>query len=169
MWLIHWQSAASQVPPRGLLLAGVATVTLLLAGSAGCNQPSAVTSARAAQPTAEQSVPSVTLVKPERKTIRRLISQPGYIQAFEQTPLVSKIAGYVRKVSVDIGDRVSAGQVLAELWVPEMEVDLMQKQALVGQAEAEVKQAQAAAAVAEADFRSAEARVQATEATRLRA
>jgi multidrug efflux pump subunit AcrA (membrane-fusion protein) len=50
-----------------------------------------------------------------------------------------------------------------------MEVDVAQKQALVGQAGAEVQQAKDALAVAEADFKSAEAKVQATEATRLRA
>jgi multidrug efflux pump subunit AcrA (membrane-fusion protein) len=105
-------------------------------------------------------------VKPERRTIRRTVSQPGHVQAFEQTPVFSKIAGYVQTLKVDIGDRVSKGDALAVLWVPEMEVDLAQKQALVGQAEAEVLQAKEAVAVAEADFKSAEAQVQATESTR---
>ena len=117
----------------------------------------------------DQAVASVTTVKPERGVIRRSISQPGTIQAFEQTPVFSKIAGYVQKVKVDIGDRVAKGDALAELWVPEMEVEVAQKNALVGQAEAEVKQAREAVAVAEADYKSADAKVQATEATRLRA
>jgi multidrug efflux pump subunit AcrA (membrane-fusion protein) len=117
----------------------------------------------------ERSVPSVTIFHPERQTIRRAISQPGYIQAFEQTPLFSKIPGYVQKLNADIGDRVSKGDVLALLWVPEMEVDVTQKQALVDQAGAEVKQAREGLLVAEADFQSAEARIQAVVASRLRA
>jgi len=49
--------------------------------------------------------------------------------------------------------------VLAELWVPELEVTLQQKEALVRQAEAEVKQAEEALAAAEAAYHSAEAKV----------
>jgi multidrug efflux pump subunit AcrA (membrane-fusion protein) len=120
-------------------------------------------------PAVEHAASSVTIVHPERQTIRRMVTQPGSIQAFEQTPLLSKIPGYVQKLNVDIGDRVSKGDLLAQLWVPEMEVDVTQKQALVAQAEAEVKQAREAAVVAEADSQSAEARVQAAVATRLRA
>src|SRR6266404_6234222 len=43
---------------------------------------------------------------------------PATIEAFEQTDLYAKLAGYVSTVNVDIGDRVKAGQVLAELDVP---------------------------------------------------
>jgi multidrug efflux pump subunit AcrA (membrane-fusion protein) len=108
-------------------------------------------------------------VRPERSTIHRTISQPGSIQAFETTPLFSKIPGYVQTLHADIGVRVAKGDVLAKLYVPEMEVDLAQKNALVVQAEAELKQAREAVSVAEADFRSADAKVQATEAMRQRA
>jgi len=134
--------------------------------AAGCDRPA---SNSPQTPAAEQAITSVTTVKPEPGVLRRSISQPGTIQAFEQTPVFSKIAGYVQKVNVDIGARVAKGDALAELWVPEMEVEVAQKNALVGQAAAEVKQAREAVAVALADFKSAEAKVQATEATHLRA
>src|SRR5262249_28774404 len=49
-----------------------------------------------------------------------------------------------------IGDRVKRDQVLAELYVPEMEVDLKQKEASVGETAAQVKQAQAAVLSAKA-------------------
>src|SRR5262249_18998409 len=51
----------------------------------------------------------------------------------------------------DIGDRVRKGQVLVELLVPEMEVEVQQKEAAIGQAEAEIKQARAAVQRSEAD------------------
>jgi HlyD family secretion protein len=150
-------------------LAALSAAVVLGVFVAGCNRPSVGAPQSTALTPAGQTAVAVQLVKPARNTISRTISQPGSIQAYEQTPLFSKIAGYVQKPNVDIGDRVSKGAVLAELWVPEMEVDLAQKQALVGQAEAEVKQAQEAVAVAEANFQSAEAKVQATQASRLRA
>jgi RND family efflux transporter MFP subunit len=113
--------------------------------------------------------PTVTVTRPERKTVRRVIEQPGHIEAFEQTPLFVKIAGYVRKVHVDIGDRVQEGDVLAELWVPEVEEEFKQKQALVAQAKAEVGQAKAAARAAAANLETARATVGEMEAGRRRA
>src|SRR5262249_11748959 len=75
------------------------------------------------------------------------------IQAFEQTPIFAKIAGYVKKWHVDIGDHVSQGKVLAELWIPEMEVELKQKEALVTEAEAKLKLAKETVKVEEAEVR----------------
>ena len=49
-----------------------------------------------------------------------------------QAPLYAKVSGYVTKLNVDIGDSVRAGQVLAELSVPELEEQLHQKEALAG-------------------------------------
>jgi RND family efflux transporter MFP subunit len=108
-------------------------------------------------------------VKPERTTLRRVVRQPGYVEAFEQTPIFSKLAGYVRKWHADMGDRVKKGDVLAELRVPEMEVEVKQKEALVQQAEAERRQAQEMAAAAEASLKSAEAKVKEAQSSRLRA
>jgi len=55
------------------------------------------------------------------------------MQAFEQTPIYPKISGYVLKWHVDIGDHVESGQVLAELYVPEMVKELKQKEETVNQ------------------------------------
>lgn len=99
---------------------------------------------RHAAPAAPQPPPStqVTAGKPERKTIIMSTTQPGQIEAFEQTPLFAKIAGYVEELFVDIGDLVKKDQVLVRLSVPELHDDLRQKEALVAQAQAEVKQAE---------------------------
>ena len=58
------------------------------------------------------------------------------MRAWEQTPFYARIPGYIKKVNVEMGDTVRKGAVLAELDVPEMEVD-MQQEALAQQAEAE--------------------------------
>jgi multidrug efflux pump subunit AcrA (membrane-fusion protein) len=83
--------------------------------------------------------------------VRQPIEQPGFnIEAFQETPLYARLTGYVRKWNVDIGDHVRKDDVLAELAVPEMEVDLRQKEAAVRQAAAELGQARAAVLTAKA-------------------
>ncbi|HLJ92923.1 MAG TPA: efflux RND transporter periplasmic adaptor subunit [Gemmataceae bacterium] len=145
------------------------TASFLALGMGSCNRPTVGAPEPPAASTTEPTVLTVQTMNPERSTLRRTVTQPGYIQGYEQTPLFSKIAGYVQKLNVDIGDRVSKEMVLAELYVPEMEVDLAQKNALVSQAEAEVRQAKEMVLVAESDFHSAEAKVQAAQAIRQRA
>jgi multidrug efflux pump subunit AcrA (membrane-fusion protein) len=91
---------------------------------------------------------------------RRTLTVSGVMEPFEQTKVFARLAGTVRRVRVDLGDRVQKGQVLAELDVPEVGASLKLKQALVAQAEAEVeKEGQAAkAAVALLDLDKAQVR-----------
>jgi RND family efflux transporter MFP subunit len=70
----------------------------------------------------------------------------------------------VKEVHVDLGDKVEAGQVLITLDVPEMEVELAQKEALVDQARAEIRQSEAALAAAEAAADTAAAQVRQAQA-----
>jgi multidrug efflux pump subunit AcrA (membrane-fusion protein) len=91
------------------------------------------------------------------------------VQPYEETRLFAKFPGYVRAIGpdparggdarIDIGSRVKAGQLLAELAVPEVEQEARQKEALVAQAEAEVEQARKALAAAAAGVAAAEAQV----------
>ncbi len=145
---------------RGLALLALA----LLLPLAGCNRPSEV-----AAPQAPAAAPAVTVVKPKKDTVRRTIEQPGRVEAFEETPIYAKIAGYVRKFTVDIGAPVKEGDLLAELWVPEMEQDVKKKEATVVQKAAEVEQAKKLRAAAEKNVQSAEAMLKAEESGRLRA
>jgi HlyD family secretion protein len=92
----------------------------------------------------------VKVVKPERKTLRQSIVQPGHVEAFEQTPIYAKVSGYVRAVNVDIDDKVDDKQVLVELDVPEMVEEAKQKAAAAELAAVQVKQAREALNAAEA-------------------
>jgi RND family efflux transporter MFP subunit len=96
----------------------------------------------------------VTPVRPERKTLVRRTEQPGQIEAFEQTPIYAKATGFVEQGKLD-----SEGQILAELSIPELEAELIQKRAVVAQVSSEVKQALAAITVARAALVSAEAKL----------
>jgi RND family efflux transporter MFP subunit len=144
----------------------LALVAVLLAAG-GCHRAPADSS----PPEAQAASPPLTvaIVHPQRTTLHREVSQPGHSEAFEETPIFAKVAGYVAKWNVDRGDRVSKGQVLAQLAVPELEEELRQKEALIEQSDAQIEQARKAAAAAEAAFHRAAAGVKEAEASRERA
>lgn len=135
-----------------------ALLALLGTTAAGCGKVAGESSARAETQKAAPATRVVTVL-PERATVRRVAEQPGQIDPAEVTPIHAKLAGYVQSVSVDIGDRVKAGQLMAELRVPEVMAELKQKRATVGQSEAERRQAEAAVAVAQAELESVQAKV----------
>jgi RND family efflux transporter MFP subunit len=68
---------------------------------------------------------------------------PASIQAFEQTPIYARTAGYVKERYVDIGDRVTKGQLLAVIDDPQTEQSLLQAKAAVTQTKAQLQLAQA--------------------------
>lgn len=98
--------------------------------------------------------------KPQRKTIRRVLDQPGQFEAFETTPIYSKLSGYVKSVEVDIGDHVKKGQTLALLSAPEVEEELKGKIASLAEVKADVEHAAAMAAAAAASKTAAAAKLQ---------
>ena len=136
-------------------------VSGLLVSLAGCHW--------ASSPAATDPPLRVSAARPVRKTLRLESVQPGQIEAFEQTPLFVKLPAYVEKLYVDIGDRVEAGQLLADLFLPELKDELRQKEAALVQAEAEIELASAALRAAEAALATARANVSAAEAGNIRA
>jgi RND family efflux transporter MFP subunit len=149
------------------LLLGAGLPALLMVVGSGCGKVSSAAPPPLASASTE--TPAVTTVHPERQTIRRTIEQPGQIVGFEETPVHAKISGHVRKLFVDIGDPVKAGQTLAELWVPEVEEELHQKEAAVILAQAGIVQAQRALKAAEASLHKSEATIKLAEAGKTRA
>ncbi|MBN9521671.1 efflux RND transporter periplasmic adaptor subunit [bacterium] len=111
----------------------------------------------------------VSAVRPQREILKRNIEQPGQINAFERTALYPKISGFIKIYHFDIGDHVRKGQLLAELWVPELVEDLHQKEATVVEVEVQIVQARAMLRVDEAKVIQAEAAVSRSAATRTKA
>lgn len=108
----------------------------------------------------------VSTVRPTLDDLRHTTSQPAHVEPYEQTDVYAKASGFVAKVLVDIGDRVEKDQVLAELWVPEMEQDRLQNAAVVeearsaiAQSKAKVRAADAMVDAASAKFREAQAKI----------
>jgi RND family efflux transporter MFP subunit len=67
---------------------------------------------------------AVTFARPVRGEIARRVTLPGSVQAYQQAILYAKVAGYLKSIRVDKGDSVKAGDLLADIEVPELEADL---------------------------------------------
>ncbi|TMQ30015.1 MAG: efflux RND transporter periplasmic adaptor subunit [Planctomycetota bacterium] len=149
MQFTHWQPVSLRGLRQRSFLLAVSVSLVLLGMVSGCNRPSAASPEQAAAP----KTPEVKVVRPEKKDIRRPIERPGYnIEAYERTLVYAKIPGYVQKWNFDMGDRVHKDDILAELYIPEMEVELKQKEASIAQAASEIKQADAGVVRARADL-----------------
>ncbi len=65
-------------------------------------------------------LPTVAVAVAQRGNISHLLSVAGQFQPYQVVDVHAKVSGYVRKIFVDIGDRVHAGETLATLEVPEL-------------------------------------------------
>ena len=73
----------------------------------------------------------VRVVQPQRGGITRSVTLPGEIKPYQQATLFAKVAGYLKTITVDKGDRVAAGDLIADIEVPEMLADLARYKAEV--------------------------------------
>jgi HlyD family secretion protein len=101
--------------------------------------------------------PAVRLVEPQRRDLHDEVGQPGYVYAYEQTSLYPKITGYVEKWYVDIGDPLKKGQLMADLYVPELHARYREKKELVKLDEEQVRVAERMVAAAEGNVQVAAA------------
>jgi RND family efflux transporter MFP subunit len=69
---------------------------------------------------AAQQPITVRTVAPEPRAFVLSSTQPGTAEAFYEADLGAKVSGFVSELTVDVGSRVRAGQVLARLAVPEL-------------------------------------------------
>ncbi len=88
--------------------------------------------ARAPRPAAASSghAARIAPVALARKTpIRMTLTLSGEFKPFQDVDLHAKVAGYIKTISVDVGDRVKTGQVLAVLEIPELRAQLQEADA----------------------------------------
>ena len=88
----------------------------------------------AAVQTAKTTVPQVYVIRPERASEADL-SLAATTQATQDTIIYARTSGYISRRLVDIGDRVKAGQLLAEIASPEIDQQLRQAKADLRQSE----------------------------------
>ena len=82
----------------------------------------------------QNTAPEVHVVRPQAASAAQL-SLPGTTQAIQDSIIYARTSGYLARRHVDIGDRVTAGQLLAEIASPEIEQQLRQGRADLLQAE----------------------------------
>ncbi len=93
-----------------------------------------------------QAAPEVAVTSPSRGDISRFITLPGTLRANQQVTLHAKVAGYLKSIAVDKGDAVQAGQVLAELELPELVAERARHEAELRIARTEAERVKAAQA-----------------------
>jgi RND family efflux transporter MFP subunit len=100
--------------------------------------------ARAAlrEETNDLAVPTVRVVHPSHGAPQTEIVLPGDMQAFMDAPIYARTSGYLKSWYADIGARVKAGQLLAEIETPETDQQLAQARADLNTAKANLNLSQ---------------------------
>lgn len=92
--------------------------------------------------TAEQAIPNVAVALPQRAENQSGLELPGRLEAYIRAPIYARVAGYLKSWKHDIGAKVKAGDVLAEIDAPDLDQQLQQARADLSVAEANSKLAQ---------------------------
>lgn len=90
-----------------------------------------------------EALPVVTVAPAVRSSGTANLVLPGNIQAVTEAPVLARASGYIKKRYADIGDRVKAGQILAEIEAPELDQQILQATAAIEQSNAAMQQSQA--------------------------
>jgi RND family efflux transporter MFP subunit len=118
----------------------------LVAASVSCSRSG---KANGADP-AEAKATSVAVARVEREDLSRDQTLMAEFRPYQEIDVHSKVAGYVKKMFVDVGDQVKAGQLLATLEIPELKADVDQAAAAESRSEEEIKRAESELRRAEA-------------------
>lgn len=117
------------VSRRGLRIAAVlaAAIAVLIVG--GGIAARAANSRHLRQWTAANAQPVVALTQPTRGDSSAVLALPGRLEAYSRAPIYARVSGYVKSWKVDIGAKVEAGQLLAEIEAPDLDQQLSQARA----------------------------------------
>ena len=123
----------------------------LMALSSSCGSKSE-TVAPTSEAAASAALPIVAVARAELADLSKTVVLTAEFHPFQEIEVHAKVAGYVKEIMVDVGDRVKAGQTLAILEVPEMSDDVARAAASQKRSEAEVQHAKDELAQAQASY-----------------
>ena len=86
--------------------------------------------------TDEQAIPTVAVARPDTKALEATIDLPGRLEAYSRAPIFARVSGYLKDWSADIGAKVKAGQVIADIEAPDLDQQLLQARADLASQEA---------------------------------
>jgi multidrug efflux pump subunit AcrA (membrane-fusion protein) len=101
---------------------------------------------------AEIVVPTASVALATRGNLASTLTVAGAFQPYQEVDLHAKVSGFVRRINVDIGDKVRSGEVLAVLEIPELNAQVSAAQAEVRHSEAEITRMQSEVSLAEANY-----------------
>ncbi len=96
---------------------------------------------REVEATSPAQAPTVAVSKAAVRNLSRNVVLTAEFKPFQEIDVMAKVAGYVKEIRVDIGDRVQQGQLLAVLEIPEMTADITRAEASLQHSRAEVARA----------------------------
>jgi RND family efflux transporter MFP subunit len=129
-------------PPHRLRRAGAAFVLLAIAVVAYGLGSRAAQNSRLHDLTEAQAVPTVAIVAPSHVENHAGLDLPGRLEAYINAPIYARVPGYLKSWKYDIGGKVKAGDLLAEIDTPDLDQQLQQARADLGVAQANARLAQ---------------------------
>ena len=120
---------------RSFLILGLGLSFTAVFAVLGCSSRPKPSEADAAE------IPSASVAAVTRGTIAHTLNLAGQFQPYQVIDVHAKVSGYIRRIYVDIGDKVHQGQVLAVLEVPELGAQLKGTVAEVAHSKDEITRA----------------------------
>jgi RND family efflux transporter MFP subunit len=126
------------MPSQIVRLAHAAVIALFaILFSTSCSKTSQTTK----QNSPDSETPTVAVTKAKTEDMARGMVLTAEFKPFQEIDVMAKVAGYVKKINVDVGDRVKQGELLAVLEIPEMADDKARAQSMLSRSGAEVARA----------------------------
>jgi RND family efflux transporter MFP subunit len=132
-----WRPSGAAITATLLGLAVIAAIAFWSGYSPRRNRIAQIAAEAAAR---DEALPSVEVAEVTRAASDSALELAGSIQALAEAPVLARADGYLAKRLADIGDRVKAGEPLAEIDAPELDAQVRQSRAAVEQAKAAVEQ-----------------------------
>lgn len=115
----------------------IALTSIALLVSIGCTKQPEVEAI-----SGNPQLPTVAVAKAISRDLAHNSVLTAEFKPFQEIDVMAKVAGYVKEINVDVGDRVKQGQLLAVLEIPEMTSDIARAKATLQRSQAEVTRAQ---------------------------
>jgi membrane fusion protein, multidrug efflux system len=121
------------------VVAGIGAVLVVVTGIKAREE----SSAKLREWTDSQAIPTVAVAQPDAKVLNATIDLPGRLEAYYRAPIFARVSGYLKSWNADMGAKVKAGQVIAEIEAPDLDQQLLQARADLASQQASAKLSEA--------------------------
>ena len=138
-------ATSGQRAPRQLRLVGIVFVIVVAVIVIYGLVSRAAENSRLSTLTDEEAVATVSVVSPRVADNHAGLDLPGRLEAYIRAPIYARVSGYLKSWKYDIGAKVKAGSVLAEIDTPDLDQQLSQSRADLNVSQANAHLAQISA------------------------